>query len=115
MKYIKTKAGEIYDIDDLYICDDLNGKPYGVKDSSWLIYKESIIRQADTIEELCDEFVDAYENGARIVYGDSEWAKVKAKASSKNSNKLIIYGAIWTEWGLKYIAKMNSNGELELL
>ncbi len=26
-----------------------------------------------------------------------------------------IYGAIWTEKGLTYVAKMNDEGELELL
>ena len=32
----------------------------------------------------------------------------------KNSCK-EVYGAIWTDTGLKYIAKMNEKGELELL
>lgn len=71
---------------------------------------------ADTIKELCDEFVVAYEDGARIVYGDLEWAKVKAKASLVAfDDKSIIYGAIWTDKGLKYVAKTNDQGELELL
>ena len=26
-----------------------------------------------------------------------------------------VYGAIWTEWGLKYVSKMNEKGELELI
>ena len=72
------------------------------------------IEQADTIEELCDEFVVAYEN-ARIVYDDLEWAKTKAKSSLEYGNKSIIYGAIWTDKGLIYVAKMNEKGELELL
>ena len=70
------------------------------------------IKLGDTIEELCDEFVVAYEDGARIVYSDLEWAKCKAKTSPIKS---IIYGAIWTDKGLIYVAKMNENGELELL
>ena len=71
--------------------------------------------KANTIKKLCDDFVVAYEGGARLVYGDLEWAKIKAKESLKLGNKSIIYGAIWTEWGLKYVAKMNEKGELELI
>lgn len=114
MKYIRTKAGEIYDIDDLYICDDLNGKPYGVKDNSWLIYKESIIRQADTIEELCDEFIVVSDNCEKPIISALPFNELKlyAKNRTKYAN---CYGAIWCEWGLKYVAKMNERGVLELL
>lgn len=108
MKYIRTKAGEIYDIDDLYICDELNDKPYGVKNSNWVIYKESIIKQADTIEELCDEFI--LSGNRPIVISQT---KVK---SGRTSNKTpVIYGAIWTDKGLIYVARMNEKGELELI
>ena len=76
------------------------------------------IKLGDTIEELCDEFVVAYEDGARIVYSDLEWAKCKAKTSPIKST---IYGAIWIkgEHGepiLKSVAKMNyEKRKLELL
>lgn len=107
MKYIRTKAGEIYDIDDLYICDELNDKPYGVKNSSWVIYKESIIKQANTIKELCDEFVYVDEEIKQFLVSD-DLDIYKAK-------QLKVFGAIWTDKGLIYVAKMNQNGELELL
>ena len=81
----------------------------------FFIPKNEIVDKADTIEELCDEFVIAYENGARIVYGDLEWAKVKVMANSKIGIKSIIYGSIWTDKGLIYVAEMNDKGELELL
>ena len=114
MKYIRTKAGEIYDIDDLYICDNLNSKPYGVKDSSWLIYKESIIRQADTIEELCDEFIVISDNCKRPIISSLPFDELQLYAKGR-TKYAICYGAIWTEWGLKYVAKLNDKGELELL
>ena len=82
------------------------------------------IKQANTIEELCDDFI--YKNelykeirkfynhflGEEVIrltdVGDlffdlekEEWQK--------------IYGAIWTGKGLIYVAKMNDKGELELL
>ena len=77
--------------------------------------KWNIIAQADTIKELCDEFVVAYEDNARIVYSELDWAKTKANASLEVGHKSIIYGAVWCEFGLKYVAKMNDKGELELI
>lgn len=114
MKYIKTKAGEIYDIDDLYICDDLNDKPYGVKDSGWLIYKESIIRQADTIEELCDEFIVVSDNCEKPIISALPFNELQLYAKGR-TKYAICYGAIWTSKGLIYVAKMNEKGELCLL
>ena len=107
MRYIRTKET------DCCIIDTIKYKEITGEDC--FIPKNEIVDEADTIEELCDEFVIAYENGARIVYGDLEWAKVKAIASSKIGIKLIIYGAIWTDKGLIYVAKLNDKKELELL
>ena len=112
--FIKTK-------DTIYEVVSDNEKVYHVKakGNPNNIYSKSKCqvdaKEGKTIEELCDEFVVAYEDGARIVYGDLEWAKTKAKASLELGNKSIIYGAIWTDKGLTYVAKMNEEGELELL
>jgi hypothetical protein len=117
-QYIRTKDGNIYKTEqDFGICEnakliaifDFNGNYIDVQNNN------TELKQADTIEELCDEFVVAYENGARIVYGDLEWAKVKAKTSLEVGYKSIIYGAIWTDKGLIFVAKMNNKGELVLL
>ena len=80
--------------------------------------KDDIIKQADTIEELCDEFVYngwLYQN--KIVDNcliensfDEETIPIDDEMISNG-----IYGAIWTSKGLIYVAKMNENGELELL
>lgn len=100
---LRYANGTLEQVGDRYVT--INGKDYKIIDNN----------TADTIEELCDDFVVAYEDGARIVYGDLEWAKTKAKASLEFGNKSVIYGAIWTDKGLIYVAKMNEKGELELL
>jgi hypothetical protein len=71
-------------------------------------------KQADTIEELCDEFVIEYNSGHHMVWGKLENALEIAKIQ-KHSGIAIknIFGAIWTNKGLIYVAKMNSKGELE--
>ena len=89
-----------------------------------------IINQANTIEELCDGFVVISEEYVEPHYVkelidtnaldfENHWRPYgNGKVLNKFCQELIdavIYGAIWTEWGLKYVAKMNEKGELELL
>lgn len=100
MKYIRTKDG-IYEAvtQNLYKNDDLlyiDG--YGL---------ERVIAQANTIEELCDEFVVDF-NGKKII-------SALPFDRSLNYGGDELFGAIWTDKGLIYVAKMNESGCLELL
>ena len=71
--------------------------------------------EADTIEELCDCFVVV---GKKHYIWDKQhclgltFEQVKQSYSAYDFE---IYGAVWREWGLKYVAKMNENGDLELI
>lgn len=103
MKYIRTK--------------DKKGKQYIVSDKDYIFlirdnkvifargYEEELLGQADTIEELCDEFV-VEDRDEFAIFHNLKLAK---------QTKGIIYGAVWCEWGLKYVARMNNEGVLELL
>ena len=114
MKYIRTKDG-IYEYVD-YDNECIIPMPI-------IKYKEQlthcaecdIIKQADTIEELCDEFIGTREIKKPIVQSSYVRLKSCIYFLKKNIEIKEIYGAIWTEWGLKYIAKMNDKGVLELL
>ena len=66
----------------------------------------SRFKQADTIEELCDEFVYV-EEGC--------YPEISDELDLMQTKSTIIFGAIWTDKGLIYVAKMNDKGELELL
>lgn len=107
MKYIRTKDGRIYATDNIrkkegcVVYYPIKGSGVGFED-------REIINQADTIEELCDEFVLCEDNHYCVV------SDVEAKEMA-TSNYGTIYGAIWTDKGLIYVAKMNNKGELELL
>lgn len=89
---------------------------YIVKDSDYsceiAIDEEILLKNykvADTIEELCDEFVivnNTCFNTPQLL------GTVIDKDYYKNEE---IYGAIWTSKGLIYVAKMNEKGELELI
>lgn len=100
MKYIRTKDGRI-----ITLKDELMGQP-----ELWVLGgKENILKIADTIEELCDEFVFlSYDNHCII-------RSLEIPKRYKESYADITYGAIWTDKGLIYVAKMNEEGCLELL
>ena len=77
-----------------------------------------VLAAANTIEELCDRFVIEYKqhNEQRILktFIKAERNFLKDKMHQLNHIK-NLYGAIWTDKGLIYVAKMNEKGELELL
>lgn len=99
MSYIRTKDGRILDFDKINEVSKLS-----------IDMAEEPIREADTIEELCDEFVGVdktCENGHQFLRA------VPYKCANFWNGG--VYGAIWCEFGLKYVAKLNSKGELELI
>lgn len=103
MKYIRTKDG-IYDTSNMKWCE-CSKQASHYKDKNYMLYVP--IKTADTIEELCDEFIGVNKN--------NEHDRLSKLSLKSYCNYVAIYSAIWTEWGLKYIAKINSKGELELL
>ena len=112
MKYIRTKNKILLvrnEDKSWYYVWDIRKKAYIV------VSKKHIINQADTIEELCDGYVVrryVMDEPCHWFYITKE--KMKADISLRNS-AYTIFGAIWTDKGLIYVAKMNEKGELELL
>ena len=110
MKYVRTKAG-IYEVSK--IIKDRVGSIIQYKIKSRLPNTKLGVygRLADTLEELCDEFVGIDSEGHYILHNDEfmEGARIVPL------EKVNYYGAIWTDKGLIYVAKMNEKGELELL
>ena len=123
MKYVRTKDGKIYDslalrVDEIVYKDE-QGK--WCREYRTVDPLKKALKIAETIEELCDEFVldhPLFGDNCKCLYHSFEKAKNGIKKRSDDAHNLydfIIYGAIWTELGLKYVAKMNDKGEFELL
>ena len=77
--------------------------------------EETPNRKADTIEELCDWYVTFYSKDGHTehcTYYDLDRDLFQSLIRAKS---FTIYGAIWTDKGLIYVAKMNEKGEFELL
>ena len=105
--YIRTKNG-IYKVES----ETCLKKAYLIdRYEEDVILKEHVIKQADTIEELCDRFVvmDKETKEVMDIVYFLEYAKLWS------SYKYNIYGAIWTSKGLIFVAKMNDEGDLELI
>ena len=101
MKYIRTKNG-IYEVKTKRIFNHI--KEY---------------RLGDTIEELCDKFVYEYKSSvyknSKPSYELVEMSLETMKATMEFFSGATFYGAIWTNKGLIYVAKMNSEGKLVLI
>ena len=114
-KYIRTKDGKIYEVEKEFAYD-IVVKCKELVNGNLVIHKSMVVKQADTLEELCDDFVlirQEKELGETIrVFTRLELLLEFAICQWETD---IIYGAIWTDKGLIYVAKMNEKGELELL
>lgn len=110
--FIRTKDNRIYKVDSItYIEGDT---PYytveGVDDFAF----EQLINEADTIDELCDEFIvenTYYGQRYQSVYYDYEIAKQNVDVVSGG----VLYGVIYTDKAPVPVAKMNKKGDLELI
>ena len=94
---------------------------------STVFNNDEIIKEADTIEELCEEYIWIW-NKSEFPYstarqyerfsgfGDLErMIRVELNYGKNLNTDYQVYGAIWTDKGLIYVAKVNVKGELELL
>ena len=120
-KYIRTNDG-IYKTRQCYPEETLfENVTYVYKHE--FVKNKDIIAKADTIEELCDEFISVYQNLTPELL-EPKFVSPREPLSVSWKNRLedehlfkdnVVYGAIWTDKGLIYVAKMNEKGDLELL
>ena len=120
MKYIRTKDS-IYELEKLFGTEYIETDGGGTKATYKKLKDISIdydmyfgckTKQADTIEKLCDEFVAVVNNSPQ----QHQFMKpFDYYMRSLNPKDVSLFGAIWTDKGLIYVAKMNDKGELELL
>lgn len=135
MKYIRTKDG-IFAFEGVNTVTKVYETPKGIEpwkysDGTLVKEGEKFVRvnnkdykvdeenTADTIEELCDSFVIFYNKSHHKVsiLKSMATARLYYKRDKQYSGNYVdkVYGAIWTDKGLIYVAKMNDRGELELL
>ena len=123
MKYIRTKDGHILEVGKttdygFVVMPECNKAVHFVDSGNEFV---DVVKQANTIEELSDEFVVWYED-----YETPITIPLTEKAKFEKMKEVILAGmkanincwlklAIWTDKGLIYVAKLNDKGEWELL
>lgn len=108
MKYFRSND-KIYETKDFRLVEDERfGRRYVNKYNFPFVSN----KEANTIEELCDMFVVINDDWGKEPYCCT-YVEIKLYKNLKTKGK--VYGAIWTDKGLIYVAKMNEKGELELL
>jgi hypothetical protein len=112
MRYIRTKDTifEVVEETDTIYRVKAKGNPHNIYSKSKC--QTEVVRFADTIEELLDERVIIDALGYHIIV-KTDLEEIYWKQHDVECVK--CYGAIWTDKGLIYVAKMNDKGELELL
>ncbi len=117
MKYIRTKDG-------IYETTRENEIAFMVKGSRGYEIsklKDRVIKEANTIPELCDRFVVEFKHSEKqpSVYRDDfhtlEEVYEFVNEYSRRCIIVSIKGAIWTDNGLIYVAEMNEKRDWELL
>ena len=103
--YIRTKDG-VYEVKvnkyhELVYCKD-----------NQIVLSCNILKQSDTIEELCDMTIVVDDERPDNVF-ELEWGIDEDLINKyKDVKGVYVYGAVWCEFGLKYVAKLNSKGNL---
>ena len=105
-KYIRTESGvyELYDTRN----GATNHWGYRVNERLTMLLDEESLKDrktSDSIEELIDVYVCN-----ELIFLSMEQLNHYCYIRNKD-----IYGAVWTSKGLIYVAKMDKDGELELL
>ena len=110
--YIRTK-NRIYEVESV-LRDNGFVKGYNVGEMAF-ITKDQIIDQSENLLELIDEFVvirDSTKTNQLVRTDNIEYLKEMMK---EDKRIIEIKGAIWTDKGLIFVAKMSDKGEFELI
>ena len=117
MKYIRTKD-KIMKID--FEIEDELPVMIGIQTEECEVGEYQgieVINQADTIEELCDGICAIERNGKlKVPYVGKTTQDLKVIIDLIDKDNYEVYGAIWTDKGLIYVAKMKGvlpNGKID--
>lgn len=138
MKYIRTKKGKIYERDKVIVVKE-NGVEIVLlsmsadfvertRGKTWNYGTNVVVKESDNLEELFDECLylpdsdiphvvsfGTDQEGKRYVIHWSKQGGLVGVDLDRYKNLSAFRGAIYTDKGLIYVAKLNEKGEFELL
>ena len=110
--YIRTK-NRIYEVESV-LRDNGFVKGYNVGEMAF-ITKDQVINQSENLLELIDEFVvirDGTKINQLVRTDDINYLKEMMR---EDKRIIEVKGAIWTDFGLKYIARLTEDRGVELI
>ena len=120
-KYVRLKDGTICDDGDKYRIDEEGNYCeietfMGRSEEVIMIPKDNIVKESDNIEDLFDEYVwdediISFKDMDKFTFENDDYIFDLDETKIKEG----IYGAIWTNKGLIYVAKMNKDEKWELI
>ena len=113
MKYIRTRDG-IFEFAKRFNLEHYRNVGFSDEDIVRKFIRNGN-KIADTIEELCDEFVLGKTECQKPCVSKLPLDFLKECVITKTGYNLVVYGSIWVDNNLIKAAKMNDKGELELL
>ena len=121
-KYIRNKMFQILEVirkeKDTHFKDVTYW--YKCKGCGYKIHSDFVIKESDNLEDLLDEYVVDCEHKDSIknhfIYTLPKNIKTYYLGLNQDiKDATIIYGAIWTNQGLTYVAELNEKGEWKLI
>ena len=110
MSYIRTK-NRIYKVES----ETCHKQGYYIdRYEEDVILKKQVIKKSENLEELCDEFI-LEEKMREVIYHHKSTKFDDFKTIAILNERYTLYGAVWCEWGLKYVAKLDDKGDFELI
>ena len=117
--YIRTKDGVFELVDTYYMCvDGVETYMYDNNGRGVEIRGSQILKQSENLEELCDGFyneIEDYEFSPAKIFSTFDKAKAQCDLYKSVGKNVRLVGFIKTDNCLKFVAKMNDEGDLELL
>ena len=130
MRYIRTEDGNIFDteqnsigkygsVDVNWVFDNGYAICYSKRDMKAVCNHGKIVKEDDNLNRLFDAYIIMRDGLGPVVRDNSFSELVFVQDLKRSDNRACIYGAIWTydkfEPALKSVARLNNEGELELL
>lgn len=112
-KYTKTNC-KIYETKDLKIKSNSTAEKWYCIDGKKFAATLKVLGQSDVLEDLMDSFVVVDKEYRRTIFPDSGKETLEKILKDYNPNIYYIFGCIWTQFGLKFVSRVYSNGELKL-
>lgn len=118
MNYVRTSDGRIFETNGSEYWDNciLHSKLYPEELEK---FKKTIIKQADTMDELINRYVivSKHRNYSYKIYSKCQFGKLSRNylLNKIKEGNTKVFGAIWTNRGLIYRAIMNEEGQLKLI